>query len=255
VWSVPGRRIVRRITFPNGPGGDPVISPRNDLLITGPGPPRGFNTPGPKPLVLIDLRTGHRRTLPAPTGCPWPAYAFSRTGAAVAAGTFCGQVGVWDTASRRRLGGLIQVPGNVNSLSFRPDGRSIAIASSNGTAYVARVPLTHATRPLHGSTQSVQAVAYSPDGRYLATVGLDRTARIYDARTLTKLRVIQLPQAGQGVAFTTDSRDLLTWDATGTVTMWDACTDCEDPPALVRLARTRVTRSLTPAERHEFGVA
>jgi WD40 repeat protein len=97
-------------------------------------------------------------------------------------------------------------------------------------------------------------VAYSPDGRYLAAVGLDRTAHIYDARSLTELRVIQLPQAGQGVAFTTDSRGLLTWDATGTVTLWDACSDCENPSALVSLARTRVTRSLTPAERQEFGV-
>jgi WD40 repeat protein len=253
-WSVPGRRIVRTITFPNGAGGDPVISPGNDLLVTGTGQSQGANPPGPKPLVLINLRTGHRRTLPAPTCLPWQAFAFSRAGGAVAAGTDCGKAGVWSTATGRRLGALIQIPGNVDSLAFSPDSRSLAIASSNGTTYVARVPLTPATRPLHASTQSVQAVAYSPNGRYLATVGLDRTARIYDARSLTELRVIQLPQPGQGLAFTTDSRDLLIWDATGTVTMWDACTDCENPSALVRLARTRVTRSLTSAERQEFRV-
>jgi hypothetical protein len=85
-------------------------------------------------------------------------------------------------------------------------------------------------------------------------VELDGTARVYDARSLAELRVIQLPQAGQGVAFTTNSRDLLIWDATGTVSLWDACTDCENPSALVSLARTRVTRSLTSAERQEFGV-
>jgi WD40 repeat protein len=256
-WSVPGRRIVRTITFPNGPGTDPVISPGDDLLVTGIGPPQGVNTPGPTTLVLIDLRTGLRRTLPSPTGqgFSWQAYAFSRTGAAVAAGSESGQAGVWNTATGRRLGALIQIPGNVNSLAFSPDGRSLAIASSNGTVYVARMPLSTATRPLNASTQSVQAVAYSPDGRYLATVGLDNTARVYDARSLTELRVIQLPQAGQGVAFTTDSRDLLIWDAASTVTLWDACTDCENPSALVRLARTRVTRSLTAAERREFNVS
>ncbi|HEY3947360.1 MAG TPA: TIR domain-containing protein [Solirubrobacteraceae bacterium] len=254
-WSVPGRRIVRTITFPNGAGGDPVISPGGDLLLTGPGPPLGFNTPGRRPLVLIDLRTGLRRTLPAPTGCPWPAYAFSRTGAAVAAGTYCGQVGVWNTVSGRRLGGLIHLPGSVNSLAFSPDGHSLAIASSNGTVYVARVPLTPTTRPLHASTQSVQAVAYSPDGRYLATVGLARTAHVYDARSLTELRVIPLPDAPHGLAFTADSQGLLTWDATGKVTLWDACTYCENPSALLRLARSRVTRSLTPAERKTYGVS
>jgi WD40 repeat protein len=264
-WSVPRRRIVRTITFPNGPGGDPVISPTGRLLIiSGPGPPQGFPTPGPpgsvtqaffKPPVLIDLHNGRRRTLAAPTTpSPWQVFAFSRTGAAVAAGSAFGQVGVWDTVTGRRLGRLIGISGNANSLAFSPDGRSLAIASSNGTVYVARVPLTPATRPLHAGTQSVQAVAYSPDGRFLASVGLDGTARVYDVRSLAELRVIRLPQAGQGVAFTTNSRGLLIWDATGAVTLWDACTYCENPSALLSLARTRVTRSLKAAERREFGV-
>jgi WD40 repeat protein len=253
-WSVPRRRIVRTITFPNGPFSAPVISPDNQLLITGTGPPSGFNTPGPRRLVLLNLRTGHRRTLPGPAGCQWQQFAFSASGEAVAAGTFCGQVAIWDSATGRRLGAMVQIPGSVDSLAFGPDDRSLAIASSNGTVYVAPVPLTRTTRQLHGGTRTVQAVAYSPNGRYLASVALDSAARIYDARTLTELRVIQLPRSAQGVAFTTDSRDLLTWDASGAVALWDACTDCQSPGALVALARTRVTRSLTAAERQEFGV-
>jgi hypothetical protein len=38
------------------------------------------------------------------------------------------------------------------------------------------------------------------------------------------------------------------------VSLWDACTDCENPAALLALARSRVTRGLTAAERHEFGI-
>jgi WD40 repeat protein len=234
------------------------------LVISGPGPPQGFPTPGPagsvtsafyKPAMLIDLRTGRRRALAAPTTpSPWQTFAFSRTGAAVAAASSFGKLGVWDTVTGRRLGHLIQISGNANSLAFSPDGLSLALASSNGTVYVARLPLTPATRSLQASTESVQGVAYSPDGRYLASVGGDGTARVYDARTLAELRVIQLPEAGQGLAFTTDSHGLLTWDATGTVTLWDACRYCENPSALLNFARSRVTRSLTPAERREFGV-
>jgi WD40 repeat protein len=253
-WSVAGRRIVRTITFPNGFLVNPEISPDNHLLVTGTGSPLSFSAPGPRRLVLLNLRTGRRRPLPAPTSCQWQTFAFSASGAAVAAANLCGLVGVWDTVSDRRLGGLIPIPGNANSLAFSSDGHSLAIASSNGTVYVAPVPLTGATRQLHGSTQSVQALAYSPDGRYLATVGLDRTARVYDARGLTELRVTQLPHAGQGVVFTTNDRGLLIWDTTGTVTLWDACTDCENPSGLLSLARSRVTRPLTSAERREFNV-
>jgi WD40 repeat protein len=253
-WSVPGRLIVRTITFPNGPGSDPVISPNDDLLLAGTGPAQGVNTPGPKELALVDLRTGRRRTLPGPTNCVWQAYAFNRTGTVATAGTFCGLIGSWDTTTGRRLGRFVQISTNPTALASSPDGRSLAVAGSNGTTYVLHEPLTGEIQALHGSTQSVQAVAFSPDGRYLATVGLDSTARVYDAHSVTELRVLQLPQAGQGVAFTADSRGLLIWDSTGTVTLWDACTDCENPSALLSFAVTRVTRSLTSAERQEFGV-
>jgi hypothetical protein len=43
-----------------------------------------------------------------------------------------------------------------------------------------------------------------------------------------------------------------TLDFAGTIRLWDACTDCENPSALLSLAKQRVTRQLTPAERRTF---
>jgi WD40 repeat protein len=97
-------------------------------------------------------------------------------------------------------------------------------------------------------------VAYSPNGRYLASAGLDHTVRIFDARSLAELRVIAAPDAVTGVAFTADSSQVLSWGADNTVRRWDACADCESPRALLALAQTRVTRTLTAQERTEFGV-
>jgi len=43
-----------------------------------------------------------------------------------------------------------------------------------------------------------------------------------------------------------------TLDYAGVIRVWDACTDCQNPTALLALAQTRVTRQLTPAERRTF---
>lgn len=37
--------------------------------------------------------------------------------------------------------------------------------------------------------------------------------------------------------------------ADGVIRLWDACSDCENPDALMTLAKTRVTRELTRARR------
>ena len=87
-----------------------------------------------------------------------------------------------------------------------------------------------------------------------ASAGLDHTVRIFDARSLAELRVIVQPDAVRGVAFTADSEQVPRWGADDTVRRWDACSDCENPPALLALAQTRATRTLTARERSEFGV-
>jgi hypothetical protein len=55
-----------------------------------------------------------------------------------------------------------------------------------------------------------------------------------------------------GAVFTPDSRDVLSSDNQD-VREWDACTACGDATALLGIARTRVTRRLTPQERRTFG--
>jgi hypothetical protein len=51
------------------------------------------------------------------------------------------------------------------------------------------------------------------------------------------------------VAFSPDGRRVATGDDAGVLRTWDACTGCLDPQALLALARERVTRDFTRAER------
>src|SRR5262249_51413604 len=95
----------------------------------------------------------------------------------------------------------------VVQLAFSPDGALLASAISPPAYSRARgalvqwdlrtgLPRWQRTRP-HGRSR-VNSVAISPDGKWLASGGADRTVRIWDART-GKLRHT-LPHSGSVVA-------------------------------------------------------
>jgi WD40 repeat protein len=265
IWSVGDRRVVRTIPrIPMPTGGAPVFSPDDRLVALSVPPPSVRVASGPKappptfrgPVVaVLDLGTGRLRRLGTTTcGGGWRGLAFSPSERLLAAGDFCGRVEVWNLTTERRVGTPFMIGGELAHVAFAPNGSRIAVAGWNGTVTVADPRTGRIVAQLTGDSSGVPFVAYSPDGRYLATASLDRTARVYDARTLRLLRVWRHPAPVEGLGFTTDSRRLGTVDSASVLRLWDACTDCENPKALLALAARRVTRSLTPQERRTFGV-
>ncbi|MBN1221086.1 MAG: hypothetical protein JXM69_19345 [Anaerolineae bacterium] len=69
----------------------------------------------------------------------------------------------------------------------------------------------------------IEQLAYSPDGKYLA-VGTTAGVWIYDAETLEELRFINTGNFVLSLAFTSDSRKLVTDVGTSTVMTWDVTT-------------------------------
>lgn len=79
------------------------------------------------------------------------------------------------------------------SVTFSPDGRSIAIAGRDQTV---RVYSTHDAQPQHhlmGHESTVMRAIFSPDGQTLATVSADATVRLWDMATGGELFKLRLP--------------------------------------------------------------
>jgi WD40 repeat protein/tRNA A-37 threonylcarbamoyl transferase component Bud32 len=170
--------------------------------------------------ALLTLR-GHARFV---TGV-----AFSPDGRCLASIDAGGAVKIWDAATGRETGTLVQPPSSSvwrPGLAFGPDG--LAVPRDDGTITLWDPATGRPVRTFGGHARGDRGLAFSPDGRRLASAGEDGTAKLWEAATGQEVFTLRGHTAEVGgVAFSSDGRRLATASQDGTVRVWDTGTGQE----------------------------
>ncbi|MBL8625379.1 MAG: protein kinase [Myxococcales bacterium] len=172
----------------------------------------------PRGLGVFDVATGGVRRFVAGDG-EVIALVVLPAGDAVVSLDTAGGLRRWDLASGAATS-LGAYPG-ATRLSLSGDGHRLVFADGANAIHVVdldapeRAPLT-----LRGHTGIVTALAFSDDGLTLASASEDRTARLWDLATGAARAILHRGEVDE-LAFTPDSRRLITLTSDGSVSIID----------------------------------
>jgi hypothetical protein len=96
---------------------------------------------------------------------------------------------------------------DVNGVAPSRDGGTFLSASDDHNAYLWNTATGEEVRRYPGHTNFVYAVAFAPDGRHVATGGVDKTVRVFELNTAQQTRLFEgHNNSVTRVAFSPDSR-------------------------------------------------
>jgi len=174
---------------------------------------------------VFDTRSGRLLHVLAPHGVR--SARFSPDGKLLATADYRG-TDLWSPRTGRHVGVLADPgkPKRMNDSEFSPDGSMLAAAGDDGAVRVWDVARRERLFYFASHTSSVVAVAWSPDGRFVADASSDGTADVFAVEGFDIGRqvasLVGHSAAVSSVAYSPDGSSILTGSADGTARLWDA---------------------------------
>ena len=143
-----------------------------------------------------------------------------------------GLVRLWNVTANREVA-VLKHSHEPHSIAFTPDGCKL-LAVGAQLVHVWDLRGTGEKLVLGGHEESVDTLAFGPDGTLMVSAGVDRVVRLWDPRNGKRLATITGFRGGVAASLDADGKTLCTVDESGEVKLWDV-SDPRQPACLGRL--------------------
>lgn len=181
--------------------------------------------------------------------------AYSGDGTLLATAAMGSPVKLWDS---RTLAQTFELEQAAECVSFSPKAKVFAFAGLGDRRHPPPVPefnvhirdavTNRELAVLQGHIDFILSMAFSPDGKRIATASQDRTVKIWDVRSGEELATLPHEDAVVSVAFSADGTTLASATRSGIVKLWRSATEQEVLARLKVREPQEVTFFVGPAE-------
>jgi WD40 repeat protein len=222
IWDAASGRELRLLRGHSGLVNSIAFSPDGKVLASG-----GTD----RTVKFWDVASGRELQTLTGHGEQVTSIAFSADGSLLASASGDRTVKLWDVASGTMLRTLSGHAAWINSVAFSPDGRMLASGSGelgrDGVNAANAIKLWDVAsgselRTLIGHAAWVTAVAFSRDGKLLASASGDRTVKLWDVASGREQRALGgFADRVACLAFAPDGRVLAVGSHDSTIKLWD----------------------------------
>jgi WD40 repeat protein len=163
-------------------------------------------------------------------------FAFSPDGALLATGCHQGEVRVWDLATEKAIR-VWAHRSSVTGVAFAPDGNSVAASFDQQHVCVWSMQTGKELVDLHLVNEQVHTLAFSPDGKLLATGGWH--VRLWDTATWKESGRFDDYRPITALAFSPDGKTLASGSMNQSIRLWDVPARTELRPMISHLGSVR----------------
>ncbi len=149
----------------------------------------------------------------------------SLDGKQFASGSLDGQAKLFNAKTGQLLGTLTNAKqGSLRSLVYNKQNSMLATGYGTGQVVIWNHVTQQKIRRFPAHTGILNAVAFGPNGRLIATCGVDLAARIFDLNGRKLFALKGHTKSVTSVVFSSDAKLVLTGSLDGTARLWDAQT-------------------------------